>query len=141
LAHNGPEGAVSFVGALANSHLGFGLAFAIALHNVFEAVASSVPIYFATGSKWKGFAWGALSGVSEPVGALLTWLLIRQVPSPALFGGVFAFVAGMMVFIALRELLPTAHKYDPGDRYVSGSLFVGMAVIALSMVLFEIGGE
>ena len=84
---------------------------AIAIHNIPEGIAVSVPLYQATGSRRKAFVWSFLSGLAEPAGALLGWLLLAPVMSPTLFGLLYAGVAGIMVFISLDELLPAARAY------------------------------
>jgi ZIP family zinc transporter len=98
----------------------------------------AMPIYYATGSKWRGFAWAALSACAEPLGGLLGFLVLSYTTfSPLGFAIVFASVAGMMVYISMRELLPTALKYDREDRVTTLSLVWGMAVIAASLLLFS----
>jgi zinc transporter, ZIP family len=130
-------------GALSeHSGLGFGLALAVALHNIPEGLIASLPIYYATGSKWKGFLFGTFSGLTEPLGALITWLALRNSLSPLMLGFIFSFVAGLMVYIALGEVLPMALRYDTsGGRNVKISIFVGMAIIALSLVLFTVAAN
>jgi zinc transporter ZupT len=136
--HNLPEGSAAFTGALATERVGVVLAVAVATHNVFEGVAVAVPIYYATRSKWKALLWALLSGLAEPVGALLTWAIVTDKPSDAMFGSTFAFVAGLMVYVAMSELIPTARKYDPRDRVTTKALFLGMGVMALSLVLLRL---
>jgi len=133
--HNFPEGLATFMAAIQDPTLGIAIAVAIAIHNIPEGIAVSVPIYYSTGSKRKAFLYSFLSGLSEPVGALLGYFLLRNFLSDALFGIVFAGVAGIMVYISLDELLPTAEKY--GKHHVAiGGLIAGMAVMAVSLVLF-----
>lgn len=106
------------------------------LHNIFEGVAVAVPIFYATRSRWKAFAWATLSGVAEPCGALLAWGLLAGTPgSPAVLGGVFGAVAGAMIYVSLVELLPTARRYDPADAVATKGLVFGMAAMATSLVL------
>lgn len=133
--HNFPEGLATFTGALADPALGVSIAVAIAIHNVPEGVAVSVPIYYATGSRGKAFAYSFLSGVSEPLGALVGYFVLRQFMNEAVFGILFAGVAGIMVFISLDELLPTAEKYGEHHLSIYG-LVGGMVVMALSLLLF-----
>lgn len=133
--HNFPEGLATFMGALNDPQLGISIAVAIAIHNIPEGIAVSVPIFYATGSKRKAFKLSFLSGLSEPVGALLGYFLLRTFLSDQLFGLVFAGVAGIMVYISLDELLPTAEKYGKHHIAISG-LIAGMAVMAISLVLF-----
>jgi len=94
-----------------------------------------VPIYYATGSRRKAFNYSFLSGVSEPIGALLAWLVLAPFLSGALFGVIFASVAGIMVFISVDQLLPAARKY--GEHHVSiYGLVIGMMIMAVSLLLF-----
>ncbi len=133
--HNFPEGLATFTAALTDPALGVSIAIAIAIHNIPEGMSVSVPIYFATGSKLKAFWYSFLSGVSEPVGALIGYLILRPFMSETVMGLLFAVVAGIMVFISLDELLPTAREYSEGHYTVYG-LIAGMAVMALSLLLF-----
>jgi len=137
--HNFPEGLATFVAALADPKLGAALAIAIAIHNIPEGICVAMPIYYATGSKWKGFWWSFFSGLSEPVGAIVGYCILKgNGMSPEAFGALFGIVAGMMVFIAIKELIPTALKYDPHDAYVTNYIFLGFAVMALSLIVFYI---
>jgi len=133
--HNFPEGFATFLAAVADPYLGVSVAVAIALHNLPEGIAVSVPVYFATGSRKKAFWLSFLSGVSEPVGALVGFFVLRPFFSNSLFGLTFGAVAGVMVFISLDELLPMAKEYDRGHLSIY-SLIAGMAVMALSLLLF-----
>jgi len=133
--HNFPEGLATFVGTLADPAIGIAVAVAVAVHNIPEGISVSVPIYFATGSRKKAFWLSFLSGVSEPVGALIGYAILRRVFSETLFGILFASVAGIMVFISLDELLPAAREYGEGHLAIYG-LICGMAVMALSLLLF-----
>lgn len=133
--HNFPEGMATFVGALADPAIGIAITIAVAVHNIPEGISVSVPIYFATGSKKKAFWLSFLSGVSEPVGALIGYTILKPIFSETVFGILFASVAGIMVFISLDELLPAAREYGEGHLAIYG-LICGMAVMALSLLLF-----
>ena len=133
--HNFPEGLATFVAALKDPTLGVSIAIAIAIHNIPEGIAVSVPIYFATGNRRRAFGWSFVSGLAEPVGALLGYFLLLRFFSDALFGLVFAGVAGIMVYISLDELLPTAEKYGEHHIAIYG-LISGMVVMAVSLLLF-----
>ena len=133
--HNFPEGLATFTAALTDPALGASIAIAIAIHNIPEGISVSVPIYFATGSKPKAFWYSFLSGVSEPIGALIGYILLRPYMTDTTFGLLFASVAGIMVFISLDELLPTAREYCSGHNAVYG-LICGMAVMAISLLMF-----
>ncbi len=133
--HNFPEGLATFVGALHDSALGISIAIAIAIHNIPEGVAVSMPIYYATKSKRKAFIFSFLSGLAEPIGALIGFILLKKIITGASFGFIFASVAGIMVYISLDELLPTSEEY--GEHHISiRGLIAGMVVMALSLLLF-----
>ncbi len=133
--HNFPEGIATFMAALSEPTIGFSIAAAIAIHNIPEGIAVSVPIYYATGSRKKAFWFSFLSGLSEPIGALLGYFLLRTFLTPALFGFVFAGVGGIMVFISLDELFPAAREYGEGHLAIYG-MVAGMMVMAVSLLLF-----
>ncbi len=133
--HNFPEGLATFTSALKDPHLGVAIAVAIAIHNIPEGIATSAPIYFSTGSRKKAFGVSVLSGLTEPVGALLGYLILRPFFTDAVFGALFSTVAGIMVFIALEELLPMAKEVEKSKTAIIGAVS-GMAVMAVSLVLF-----
>ncbi|OCA82346.1 zinc transporter ZupT [Bacillus sp. FJAT-27225] len=133
--HNFPEGIATFTSAIENPALGVAIAIAIAIHNIPEGIAVSVPVYFATGDKKKAFKLSFLSGLSEPVGALVAYLFLMPFLNDVMFGVIFAAVAGIMVFISLDELLPAAKRYDETHLPIYG-LIAGMAVMAVSLLLF-----
>ncbi|TYT26002.1 zinc transporter ZupT [Luteimonas viscosa] len=135
-AHNFPEGLATFFATLENPGVGMPLAFAIAIHNIPEGIAIAVPVYFATHNKAYAFIACLLSGLAEPIGAIIGYVLLRPYLSDAVFGGVFGFIAGVMVFLALDELLPAAKRYAKGHETVYG-LVTGMAALAISLVLFK----
>lgn len=133
--HNFPEGMATFTAALTEPALGIAIAVAIAIHNIPEGVAVSVPIYYATGSRKKAFLYSFYSGLAEPLGALVGYLVLMPFFSPAVFGMLFAGVAGIMVFISIDELLPTAEAYGEHHLCIYG-LCAGMVVMAVSLQLF-----
>jgi ZIP family zinc transporter len=134
--HNFPEGMVAFVGTLNDVHLGFVLALAIAIHNIPEGIAVAVPVYAATKSRKQAFIWSFLSGLSEPLGALLTGLLLYPFLSPALLGWLLSMVGGFMVYISFDELLPVANSYGK-EHYSIAGLMVGFLVMMLSLYLLK----
>lgn len=133
--HNFPEGLANFTAALNRPSLGLAITLAIALHNIPEGISVAIPIYCATGSRRKAFTWSLLSGLSEPLGALLGYLILRPIMNDQVMGMLFAIVAGIMVFISLDELLPTAREYGSPHLAIYG-LMAGMAVMAISLMLF-----
>ncbi len=132
--HNLPEGMATFMSALQDPQLGVAIAVAIAIHNIPEGIAVSVPIYHATGSRRKAFTYSFLSGITEPIGALLCYLVLMPFLSDVLFGVVFAAVAGIMVYISLDELLPAAREYGKAHLAIYG-VIAGMAVMAVSLIM------
>jgi ZIP family zinc transporter len=133
--HNFPEGIATFVAALGDPGLGIAIALAIAIHNIPEGIAIAVPVFYATGSRKKAFKLSFLSGLSEPAGALLGYFLLLRFLNDAMFGLIFAAVAGIMVYVSLDELLPAAREYGEHHLSIVG-LIAGMAVMALSLLLF-----
>lgn len=133
--HNFPEGLATFIAAVKDPALGISIAVAIAIHNIPEGLAVSAPIYYATKSRRKAFILSFLSGLAEPVGALIGYFLLRRFLSEAGFGYVFASVAGIMVYISLDELLPTAEEYGEHHIAIYG-LISGMIIMASSLLLF-----
>ena len=133
--HNFPEGIATFIAALTNPTLAIGVTIAIALHNIPEGISVYVPVYYATGSKKKAFLLSFLSGLAEPVGALIGFLILLPFLSVTLFGILFAAVAGIMVFISLDELLPAAREYGEAHLAIYG-LVGGMIIMAVSLLLF-----
>lgn len=134
--HNFPEGLATFMSALTNPTLGISIAVAIAIHNIPEGLAVSAPIYFATKSRRKAFVLSFLSGFAEPVGALVGYFLLRAFFTDVTFGVVFASVAGIMIYISLDELLPTAEEF--GEHHLAiGGVIAGMIIMAASLLLFS----
>ncbi len=132
--HNFPEGLAAFTASMKDVNLGVPIAIAIAIHNIPEGIAVSVPIYCATGSRKKAFIYSFLSGLSEPLGAIIGFFFLYRVFNELSFGIIFALVAGIMVYISLDELLPAAEKYGEHHLSIYG-LIAGMIVMALSLLL------
>ena len=133
--HNFPEGLAAFISALQASSVAIPIVVAIAIHNIPEGIAVSVPIYQATGSRKKAFCYSFLSGLAEPFGALLGWLVLQPILNGTVMGILYGGVAGIMVFISFDELLPAAREY--GEHHLSlYGLISGMAVMAFSLLLF-----
>lgn len=147
--HNIPEGMVTFVGAFDSLQFATSLVFAISMHNIPEGLCVAVPIFFSTGSKTKAFLWTAISAVTEPFGALIAWGIIAASQSVSgeevlsadgnvAFGIMFGIVAGMMTFIVINELLPTARRYDPENQVSTYCVIAGMLVMGISIYLFDL---
>jgi len=136
--HNLPEGVIVFMAALHDPALGVAIALAIILHNIPEGIATAAPIYYSTGSRLKAFLFSFGTGFVQPVSALVAWALLRNVLNDmgAAFGIAFAVVAGIMVYVAIHQLLPAAQKFGK-HHMVMKWLFAGMAVMAASIVALE----
>jgi len=133
--HNFPEGIATFMAGLSDTSIAIPIAMAIAIHNIPEGIAVSVPISYGTGNRRKGFYLSFLSGLAEPVGALMAYFILMRFMGDMLFGAIFASVAGIMVFISIDELLPTAREYGLHHHAVYGFI-AGMGVMALSLLFF-----
>ncbi|OQX15406.1 MAG: zinc transporter ZupT [Desulfobulbaceae bacterium A2] len=141
--HNFPEGLATFLAALHDPGLGLAIAIAIALHNIPEGISVSVPIFYATGNRRRAFCYSFASGLAEPVGAAIAYLIMRfflggtdgVIPSQVM-GALFGGVAGIMVYISLDELLPTSRAYGQGHDSLLG-LVSGMGVMAISLLLMK----
>jgi ZIP family zinc transporter len=135
-AHNFPEGLATFFAMLESPSVGAPLAMAIAIHNIPEGIAIAVPVYFATNHKGYAVMASLLSGLAEPLGALIGYAVLAPYLSDTIFGIVFGMIAGVMVFLALDELLPAAKRYAQGHETVYG-LVTGMGALAVSLILFK----
>lgn len=133
--HNFPEGLATFVSALQEPSVAIPIVVAIAIHNIPEGIAVSVPIYYATKNKKRAFLLSFISGLSEPVGAVIGYLILLPFMSETVYGILFAVVAGIMVFISLDELLPSARAYGEHHLSIYG-MVAGMAIMAVSLWLF-----
>lgn len=132
--HNFPEGMVTFMTSLMDPAMGLSIAVAIAMHNIPEGIGVAAPIYFATGDKKRALWLTFLSGVSEPIGAILAYLLLRPFLTPTLFGVVFGAISGIMVLISFDELLPASRAYGETHLSLLGLIF-GMMVMGASLII------
>lgn len=131
MIHNFPEGIATFISGYQDTSLGIAITFAIALHNIPEGVAIAMPIYFATKNKKTAFSLCFLSGMAEPIGALIAFLFLQPFINDLILGITFAVVSGIMLYICLNELIPSSRKY--GYRTISTfSIFAGITVMVIS---------
>ncbi len=134
--HNFPEGMATFYSSMVDIKIGIAIAIAIAIHNIPEGIAVSAPVYKATGSKKKAFLWSFLSGVVEPIGALITALILYPFLNSTVLGYLLSGIAGLMVFISIDELLPVSKSY--GYLHLPMVSFIGgMMVMILSLVFLK----
>lgn len=132
--HNFPEGLATFMSALQDPKIAVPIAVAIAIHNIPEGLSVSMPIYHATGSKKKAFLYALYSGLSEPIGALIGYVFLRNLFSELTLGIIFAGIAGIMVFISIDELLPASRAYGEHHLSIYG-LVAGMMIMAVSLLM------
>ena len=132
--HNFPEGLATFASTLNDVRLGVFIAVAIAIHNIPEGIAVSVPVFYATSNKNKAFFYSFLSGTSEPVGAIVGYLILLPFLTPAVLAALLALIAGIMIYISVDELLPMAHRYGHGHTAIAG-IVSGMLVMAVSLLI------
>lgn len=129
--HNFPEGIATFMSSYGNVSLGLSIAIAIALHNIPEGITVALPIYLSTNNKKKAFLYTFLSGVTEPIGALLAYFVLRFFLTNLILGSIFGIVAGIMIYIAIDDLIPSSRKYG----YDSIALFftlLGICIMPLT---------
>jgi ZIP family zinc transporter len=134
--HNFPEGIATFTASLQDLSIGIPIAIAIAIHNIPEGIAVSIPLYYGTGNRKKAFAYSLLSGLSEPIGALMGFILLFAFFNNTTFGIVLGIVAGIMVYISLDELLPAAREWGEHHLSIYG-LIGGMFLMAMSLIMLR----
>jgi ZIP family zinc transporter len=133
--HNFPEGMATFVSTMENPEAGLSIAIAVAIHNIPEGIAVAIPIYYASKSKTKAIGNSFLSGVAEPLGGIVGYFVLAALFKESFVGIILAAVAGIMVYISLDELLPTAEKYGKHHVAIIG-VIAGMAFMGFSLLFF-----
>ena len=134
--HNFPEGIANFFVSSQNLTLGIPLALAIAIHNIPEGIAVALPIYHAVKKKRTAILYTFLSGIAEPVGALLGFVFLKNYLSETTLGILFAAISGIMVYISFDTLLPLSREYGDGHYSVFG-IMSGIFVIWLSLLFLS----
>lgn len=135
MLHNLPEGIVTFLSSYQNMELGFKISLAIMLHNIPEGISIAVPIYYATGSKKKAVFMTFLSGLAEPLGAFLAFVFLRKFITDTMIGFILIFVAGLMITLAIHELLPKALKYHE-NSYILFGFLLGILLLFINHFVF-----
>ncbi len=134
--HNFPEGFATFIAALDDMSIGITIALAIAIHNIPEGMAVSLPIYHATGNRKSAFWYAFISGLAEPIGAVVGFFILLPLMGELTLGITFGFVAGIMIYISFDELLPSSRIYGNAHTTILG-IALGMMVMAVSLVAFK----
>ncbi|MCX6665950.1 MAG: zinc transporter ZupT [Euryarchaeota archaeon] len=135
--HNFPEGLATMGATLVDVKLGIFIALAVAIHNIPEGISVSVPIYYATHDKKKAFLYSCLSGVAEPIAAVIGVFVLLPFLSATVLASLLAFAAGIMVYISIDELLPMAHRYGHSHVVIAG-IVLGMFIMAISLFSFSL---
>ena len=135
MLHNFPEGIATFMTAYNDLNMGISLGIAIMLHNIPEGISISVPIYYSTGSKSKGLLYTFISGLAEPLGAVMTYILFKRFINDITISIVLVFVAGIMITLAIEEMLPEANKYKKTQYSIIG-LILGVVLVIINLLLF-----
>lgn len=134
-AHNAPEGLMTLLAMLEAPELGVGLAVAIAIHNIPEGIAVAAPVFAATGRRRPAIVWATVAGLAEPVGAVLGYAMLRAVLPPELLVLTLALVAGMMIALSLRELIPAARRHQTHPAQSLAGLAAGALVVWGSLAM------
>lgn len=135
--HNFPEGFATFMASTENVSIGLSIALAIAIHNIPEGMAVSLPIYHATGNRKKAFWYAFISGLAEPIGAVIGFFILLPLMGALTLGVTFGVVAGIMIYISFDELLPSARVYGNAHTTILG-IVLGMLVMSVSLVAFKL---
>lgn len=133
MLHNFPEGIATYISGYQDTSLGISIALAIALHNIPEGIAIAMPIYYSTKKRSKAFLYTFISGISEPLGALISYLFLKPYINDFILSIVFALVAGIMIYISFAELIPEAKSYNHNLVYIV-SLILGICIMPLSHI-------
>mmetsp|Transcript_4196 Transcript_4196/g.6208 ORF Transcript_4196/g.6208 Transcript_4196/m.6208 type:complete len:403 (+) Transcript_4196:119-1327(+) len=136
--HNLPEGVAIYIGTLGSIEVGIALALAIGLHNIPLGLCVAIPVYNATGSRWKAFGMGLIPTFAQPLAGLIAYLALRGSQSDALYGTLYGFVAGLLTMTCVKEILPAANKYDPKDGVVTYGFICGMFLMSAALILLSL---
>lgn len=131
MLHNFPEGIATFIGSVSDASLGIKLSLSIMFHNIPEGISIAVPIYYATKSKKKAIFNTFLSGFAEPVGALLAYFFLKKYINDIMISIILLFVAGLMITLAINEMLPKALSYK-NNKYIYLGQFIGIILVLLT---------
>lgn len=131
--HNFPEGIATFMSSYQNTTLGISISLAIAMHNIPEGIAVAMPIYYSTGDKARAFKYSFYSGLSEPLGALMAYFVLKPFINEFLLGLIFAFVMGIMLYISFEELIPSSREYGYNNLSLY-SIFAGICLMPITHI-------
>lgn len=132
LLHNLPEGVLTLFSSMHDPALGLRMALAVGLHNLPEGIAVAAPLYFATHNRKKAFGAAFLSGLAEPLGAAIAYLLAARFLTAGFVNGLLALVAGIMCWVSVFELLPAGFEFDKRG-YTTIGFGAGVATMLLGI--------
>jgi len=135
MLHNIPEGIATYITTTNNIKLGIVLTIAIALHNIPEGISISIPIYYSTNNKLKAFLYTLISGLSEPIGALISYLFLAKYVNNIILGLIYSIIAGMMVNISINELYKESINYNKKNTIIY--FIFGSFIMILNHLLFS----
>ncbi len=135
ILHNIPEGIATYITSNNNIKLGLTLTIAIALHNIPEGISISIPIYYSTKSKFKSFIYTFISGISEPIGAIIAYLFLSKVVGEVTLGILYSIIAGMMINISINELYKESINYNKKNTIIY--FVIGSLIMILNHLLFN----
>ncbi len=135
MLHNFPEGIATFMASYNDLSAGISLGIAIMLHNIPEGISISVPIYYATGSKKRGVIYSLISGLAEPLGAILAFIVLKNYINDITIALVLVIVAGIMITISINEMLPEVNSYNKKNISILG-MIIGVILVIVNLLLF-----
>ena len=130
--HNIPEGIATFMSSYKDLNLGISLTIAIMLHNIPEGICIAVPIYYSTKNKFLALKYTLISGLSEPLGAIIAFIFLKNYINDITIAIILIFVAGMMITLAINEIFPEAKRYN-NDKYIIIGLILSIITVFLSI--------
>lgn len=133
LVHNLPEGIAVFTSSYENIELGIKLMIAISLHNLPEGIIIAVPIYYATKSRKKAMVFAFISGLAEPIGALIAYIFLKDLMFNSFIDITLLFVGVIMVTLSIKELFPKAQSYNE-NKYLNYGFLIGTITLLLSFL-------
>lgn len=134
IIHNIPEGIATYISSKTNIKLGISITIAIAMHNIPEGISIAMPVYYATKNKKKAIGLTFISGMSEPLGAFLAFIFLKPIINDTIMGALFAIIAGIMAYISIIELLPTALQYKEKKKTII-SFLIGILFMYVNHML------
>ena len=135
MVHNFPEGIATFMASYNDLSTGISLGIAIMLHNIPEGISIAVPVYYATNKRSRGLTLSLISGLAEPLGAILAYVLLKDYINETLVSVVLMFVAGIMTTLAINEMIPEVNKYNNKRLSIIG-MIIGAILVLVNLILF-----